>query len=156
METIDLSLLHSNSVSIIEIDEDIQFDKEVYKNTEIKGFNFIHIKGYIKRETDDDDIIDLSVQGEMIIPDSISLEEISYPFSFKIEGSIKEILGNCPNRLDILEVLWENIVLEIPLKFTRVEDLSKFHGDGWSLMSEDDNTHKNNPFNELLKDFGEE
>jgi len=156
MKMIDLSLLHSNPVSIIEINEDLHLDKEIYKDTEIKGFSYIHVEGYIKRETDDDDIIYLSVNGEMIIPDSISLEEINYPFSFKIDGSLKEILGNCPNTLDILEVLWENIVLEIPLKFTKVKDLSKFHGDGWSLMSEDELVHENNPFNELLKDFGEE
>ncbi len=156
MEVIDLSLLHSNVIDEININESIEFKPEVYADTDIKKFRFIHVEGDIKRETDDDDLIDLSVSGEMVLPDSISLEDVNYPFSFKIEGSLQEILGNCPNTLDILEILWENIVLEIPLKFTKVEDLSKFHGDGWRLLSEEDNTHKDNPFNELLKDFGEE
>lgn len=156
MKEIDLSLLHSNAIEEIKIDEDISLPKEYYEETEIKSLHSIHLKGTIKRETDDDDKIDLTVKGDMILLDSISLEEVSYPFSFKIEGSLTEILGNCPNRLDILEILWENIVLEIPLKFTKVEDLSKFHGEGWRLMSEDDSTHQSNPFNELLKDFGKE
>ena len=69
---------------------------------------------------------------------------------------MKEILGNCPNTLAILELLWENIVLEVPIRFTKVEDFSKFHGDGWKLVSEDDNSHENNPFSEILKEFGEE
>lgn len=155
MQVIDLSLLHSNSIEQVHINEDFQFEEEVYQNTDIKKFNYLHVEGIIKRETDDDDFIDLSVSGEMVLADSISLEDVNYPFSFKIEGSLKEILGNCPNTLDILEILWENIVLEIPLKFTKVKDLSKFHGDGWCLMSEED-PHQNNPFNELLKDFGEE
>ncbi len=156
MEVIDLSLLHSNVIDEININESIEFKPEVYADTDIKKLRFMHVEGDIKRETDDDDLIDLSVSGEMVLPDSISLEDVNYPFSFKIEGSLQEILGNCPNTLDILEILWENIVLEIPLKFTKVEDLSKFHGDGWRLLSEEDNTHKDNPFNELLKDFGEE
>ena len=156
MDKIDLKLLHSNAVDIINIDDDIVLNKEVYENTDIKGFDYIHIKGNIKRETDEDDYLDLDINGDMIILDAISLEEVKYPFSFKIEGSLTEILGNCPNSLDILELLWENIVLEVPLRFTKVEDLSKFQGDGWKLVSEDENAHEHNPFNELLKEFGEE
>lgn len=152
---IDLSLLHSNTVETISIDEDIVFDEEIYKKTDIQGFNFIHIKGFIKRSTEDDDLINLDVVGEMVLLDSISSEEVNYPFSFKIEGSLTEILGNCPNTIDILELLWENIVLEVPLKFTTVEDFSEFQGDGWKLVSEYD-AHKDNPFNEILKECGEE
>ena len=51
--------------------------------------------------------------------------------------------------------MWENILLEVPLQFTKVRDLSKFHGDGWRLIREDE-LENNNPFSELLKDFEEE
>lgn len=152
---VDLSLLHSNTIETVFIDEDIVFEEEFYKNTDIQGFNFIHINGFIKRSTENDDTINLDVEGEMILLDSISNEKVNYPFSFKIEGSLTEILGNCPNTIDILELLWENIVLEVPLKFTTVEDFSEFQGDGWKLVSEDD-AHKDNPFNEILKEYGEE
>lgn len=153
MDKIDLGLLHSNAVDEIKLDEDVIFPSEVYSNTDVKRFNFVHVNGSIKRLTDSDDQLSLDVVGEMVLLDAISLEEVNYPFSCKIEGNLTEILGNCPNSLDILAVLWENIVLEIPLKFTKVEDLSKFHGDGWKVVSEDDATHKNNPFSELLKDL---
>lgn len=156
MDKIDLSLLHSNSVEKIKIDEDIVFPSEYYDNTDIKGFSFVHVVGDIERSTDEDDFLNLDVSGEMLLLDSISLEEVPYPFSFKLSGSMKEILGNCPNTLAILELLWENIVLEVPIRFTKVEDFSKFHGDGWKLVSEEDNAHENNPFSEILKEFGEE
>ena len=120
MKQIDLSLLHSNSVEQIKIDEDVIFPFEFYENTDIKGFHFVHVSGDIQRSTDEDDTLDLAVSGEMILLDAISLEEVPYPFSFKIEGSMKEILGNCPNTLAILELLWENIVLEVPIRFKRV------------------------------------
>jgi hypothetical protein len=42
------------------------------------------------------------------------------------------------------------------LRFTKVEDLSKFHGDGWKLVSEEDNSFSNNPFKEYLKNNDEE
>ena len=57
------------------------------------------------------------------------------------------------NTLDILDFLWENIVLEIPLQFTKVRDLSKFHGDGWRVISEEELQNSQNPFFDLLKDF---
>ena len=49
--------------------------------------------------------------------------------------------------------MWENIVLEVPMKFTKVSNLDEIHGDGWKLISEEDHQQKNNPFAELLKDF---
>ena len=63
------------------------------------------------------------------------------------------MVENDENRLDLFEFLWENIVLEVPLKFTKVTNLSEFHGDGWKLMSEDEVSLENNPFHDLLKNF---
>lgn len=153
---IDLSLLHSNTVEEIQIDEILDFPSKYYENTDIKKLDNIHVSGTIKRITDTEDEITLDVSGSMTLLDSISLEEVEYPFSTKIEGNLSEFSQKFENTLDIMELLWENIVLEIPLKFTKVMDLSKFHGDGWSLVSEEKATKNNNPFSELLKDFGEE
>ena len=55
-----------------------------------------------------------------------------------------------------MDILWQNIILEIPLKFTNVEDYSKFQGEGWKLVSEDELKVENNPFNELDSILGEE
>ena len=156
MELVDLTLLHSNSIDKIEFDEIVNIDEEYYKETDVRKLDGIKIKGSIIRETDDIDYIDLAVSGTMILQDSISLEDVSYPFSFKIEGDLQEFVTNLENTLDIIQLLWENIVLEIPLKFTKVEDLSKFHGDGWKLISEDQLTNSYNPFSELLKNEEEE
>ena len=53
----------------------------------------------------------------------------------EILENIDEFLENNQNSIDILEILWQNIVLEIPLKYTEVEDLSKYQGDGWKVIS---------------------
>ena len=92
----------------------------------------------------------------MIILDSITLEEVEYPFSIEYDDIIPENSKKSENILDIFEFLWENTVLEVPLQFTKVDDLSKFHGDGWKLISEEELNTRNNPFSDLLKDYDKE
>lgn len=156
MELIDLTLLHSNSIDKIEINETVNIGEEYYSKTDVRKLDAVKVVGSITRQTDDIDYVDLAVSGTMTLQDSISLDDVLYPFSLKIEGDLKEFVTNLENTLDIIQLLWENIVLEIPLKFTKVEDLSKFHGDGWKLVSEDDVTISHNPFSELLKNEEEE
>lgn len=135
------------------INRDIILPSTYYKDSEIHSINHLHIDG--KLYYDSDSIIHavFQVTGEMIIPDSISLEEVSYPFSIQYDDILEESYKNDENKLDLFEFLWENIVLEIPLKFTKVQDLSKFHGDGWKLISDEDRNSSSNPFSDLLKNF---
>ena len=157
---IDLSLLHSNTVEEIDISGDYELTPEYYKDTDIKDLNNIKVVGKIIRKDNEeyelDDYIICTITGEMIIPDSITLENVSYPFTIEYDDFILENSLKNENLLDILGFLWENIVLEVPLQFTKVSDLSKFHGDGWRLISEEELKKDKNPFSELLKDFEKE
>ena len=157
---IDLSLLHSNNVESIDISGQYTIDSSYFENTDIISLSTIQVKGeIIRKENDDyqlDDYVICQIEGEMILPDSISLENVNYPFQIEYDDFLPENCRKNENTLDILEFLWENTVLEVPLQFTKVRDLSKFHGDGWKLISEDELNHRNNPFRELLKDFEEE
>lgn len=156
MELIDLNLLHSNATSEIKLDGVYSIPSEYYKDTDVKKIDNVSIKGTISRETDDIDFVDCDINGVMILQDAVSLEDVDYPFSIHLEGNLEDFATNFENTLDISEFLWENIVLEIPLRFTKVEDLSKFHGDGWKLVSEEDIISSNNPFKEYLKNNDEE
>ena len=157
---IDLSLLHSNTIQDIDITNTYNIPNEYYENTDIIKLDNVKVNGKITRKLNEDnelcDYVDMSIEGIMIIPDSISLEEVEYPFSIEYSDYLEENTKKSENILDIFQLLWENIVLEIPLQFTKVQDLSKFHGDGWKLVSEDDKALENNPFAELLKDFDKE
>ena len=157
---IDLSLLHSNNVESIDISGQYTIDSSYFENTDIISLSTIQVKGeIIRKENEDyqlDDYVICQIEGEMILPDSISLENVNYPFQIVYDDFLPENCRKNENTLDILEFLWENTVLEVPLQFTKVRDLSKFHGDGWKLISEDELNHRNNPFRELLKDFEEE
>ena len=156
MNEIDLTLLHTNSIDKIELNNNYDIPSEYYKDSDVLKLDSVHVEGTIRRKTYDTYYIDLDINGIMYLEDSISLEEEKYPFSLKIEGNLDDFTTNLENTLDIYQLLWENIVLEIPLKFTKVEDLSKFQGDGWKLVSEDEIKSSNNPFQELLKNKEEE
>lgn len=160
---IDLSLLHSQTVKEIDISGTYTIPKEYCQDPSVRKVENISVIGrvYMAESIDDPDelvdYIEAKITGTIILEDSISLEELDYPISIEYDDILEENCKKCENTLDIFQFLWENIVLEIPLRFTKVEDLSKFHGDGWRLISEDElQKSNNNPFSELLKDYKEE
>ena len=54
------------------------------------------------------------------------------------------------NTLDILPILWENIVLEIPSRVVKDDAHIKTEGDGWCLTSEEDyESSKDNKLSDL-------
>ena len=151
---IDLSLLHTNQVKEVSIHDSYSFTDD-YSCPDILGLSDIKVDGIITLR-DDKDVFIGTISGTMIIKDSISLEEVSYPFEIQFDDFLPENYIKNENTLDILGFLWENIVLEVPLRFTKVQDLSKYQGDGWRVVREDERINPNNPFLELLNDFEEE
>ena len=155
-KTIDLTPLISNREDELIIDQMIDYDTEELKAIDVEEIKELNVVGKVRKDESESIVINLSVVGTMILLDSVSLEPVEYPISFEIEENLSESLEKIENTLDIYAFLWENIVLEVPLKFTKVEDLSEFHGDGWKLISEEENSLSNNPFSDLLKKFKEE
>ena len=159
---IDLSLLHIDTEKEIDITNTYSIPKEYFKNSDVLEINNIKVEGKVyqgvaEEEIDSfEDYIKCKIKGTIIIEDSISLEPIEYPIYIEYDDILEKNCKKNENTLDIFRFLWENIVLEIPLKFTKVKDLSKFHGDGWKLISEEELVKENNPFSDLLKDFKEE
>ena len=151
---IELDELFCHNTDKIVIDEDVLFTEE-YSSSDIKELKEVHFSGLIKESSDTTIKLEGTLTGTMVIEDSISLEDVDYSFSCEIDENLDEILENNQNTIDILEVLWQNIVLEIPLKFTVVEDLSKYQGDGWKVISEDE-IRRDNPFSILTENMKEE
>ena len=157
---IDLLWLHNGQVSEIDISGVYSLENVDLHNTDIIRLSDLVVHGTISRKENEDAVLDdylcCSIKGIMILTDSISLEEVDYPFLIDYDDFVMENWIKNKNTLDIFSFLWENIVLEVPLQFTKVRDLSKFHGDGWKLISEDELENQNNPFRDLLKDFEKE
>ena len=159
---IDLMPLHSHTVNKIDITSLYTIPETYFGTTGVKRLENIKVDGYIYLSPSEDDIneevdsINCKIEGNMVIEDSISLEPVEYPFSIEYDDKIEENCKKNENTLDIFSFLWENIVLEVPLQFTKVKDFSKFRGDGWKLVSENELTNNNNPFSKLLDKMKEE
>ena len=152
---IDLSLLQSNTVDDISITGVYNIPDSYINKDLVKSINDIKVDGKVYIDNDIEKI-NCSIIGNIEIEDSVSLEVLNYPISIEYDDKIEENWKKSEKILDIFSFLWENIVLEIPMHYSKVEDFSEYKGDGWKLVSEDELTKNNNPFNDLLKDFKEE
>lgn len=159
---IDLTPLHANTKDKIDITNTYTLPTEYFGTTGVKKVENIKVEGYVYLAPSEDDLeeevdwINCKIEGKMKLEDSISLEPVDYPFSIEYDEILEENCKKNENTLDIFSFLWENIVLEVPLQFTKVKDFSKFRGDGWKLVSENELTTNNNPFSELLEKMKEE
>lgn len=149
--------LLDGSINSIDIDEEFTIPKEIYANTEIIDLEEVKVKGNLTYPSDDNLFLDIECSGTMKLKDSVSLEPVLYPFSFKISENVSEKLENDQFTLDIISILWENIVLEIPIRYSEVTNYDEYKGDGWRVISEDDvKDNTNNPFKDLLKEIEKE
>ena len=147
--TIDLFNLVVNNKTI-NIDSDIIVPNDYLEKSGIRRLNNIHFKGSIKKLVDDTYSLEGVLTGTMILADDITLEDYEYNFTSEIEENIEETSINLQKTLDITDILWQNILIEVPSKVVNDKNKNiKLEGNGWRLISEDDLNNKNNPLSEL-------
>jgi len=135
---IDLNYL--NRFSKIEIEDNVIFNEEYLKNSEIRELKNINVTGLVSIDYEDNLIMNLNINGTMVLPCAVTLKDVDYDFDTDFEenlGKFEEIYKNNKNTLEISDILWENIVLEIPIRVVSDEiEPSNTSGDGWELISE--------------------
>lgn len=147
----NIEALLNGTKSVIQINDEFLIPKELFQDSGILDLSKIKVEGKLTRPSDDNLLLDISCKGIMTIEDSVSLKPVKYHFSFEINENVLEKLENDKFTLDILSILWENIVLEIPIRYSEVTDYKEYSGDGWKVISEDEQVNNtNNPFKELL------
>ena len=142
----------------INIDNEVNISEELLSTSTIRRLYNVHFNGYIDKLIDDTYELVGTLSGTMIIPDDITLEDFEYNFTSEIEENIDETRINYQKSIDITEDLWQNILVEIPLKAVNEKNKNiKLEGDGWRLISEEDlENSKNNPLSSLEEMFRKE
>lgn len=133
---IDLRKLYG--LKELSINEEVAISPDIYSKMGVRKMDPVLVKGIATINYDNNIELDLSVEGNFIMPCSITFEDVVVPFKTKIEEEILENALNDDFFLDLSDILWENIVLEIP--FNVVKEGAKInclHGDGWELKEED-------------------
>ena len=133
---IDLRKLYS--LNKLSIDEEVIIPEEYYKNAGVRSLSKVKVNGDVTVNYEENIELHLNVSGEFIIPCAITLDDVIVPFNTFIEEEIDQNKLNDEFFLDLLDVLWENIVLEIPVRVVKEgvksEDL---HGECWELVTKE-------------------
>ncbi len=141
---IDLTRLNNDIDKSIDVNIDYKFNKEELEGTDLLECD-THVEGAIYKNSLKQIMLDLSVEGDMVIPCAITLKPTKYPYKTEIKGSLIEFLNEnddfFTNLLDIFPIIWENILMEIPMRVVSPEaqDL-EIKGDGWRLVTDDETT----------------
>ena len=142
---LDLTRLQNRMLNELEYSNTVTLEASLYENTDIIELSPVLVNAKIRRVTDSSYEMLLNIKGTMILPCSVTLNPVSYPFDINTEVKIsnddeenEEYVKINQNNIDIISIIWQNIVLEIPLKVTdsSVSDI-KLSGDGWKLIRED-------------------
>ena len=148
---IDLTNLITNITDSINIEKNVIIPEELIKTSNIKKLDNVIFKGKITKDYDMNLVLEGIISGVMTLPDDITLEDTNYEFKSELEENIEEVLEINKNTIDILELLWQNIVVEIPLKVRNPKNENiNLEGNGWRLITEEEyNNKKNTPFSDL-------
>lgn len=143
---IDITRLQNRFTNEFLYKNTIVLDEALYKNTDIRKLSPVEVSADIKRITDTSYKMSLEIKGEMTLPCSITLNDVIYPFDIKTEVKLsnedeedEEYVKIIQNNIDIISIIWQNIVLEIPLRVVSEDaNNSPVSGEGWKLIREDE------------------
>ena len=132
------------------IDSTISFGEEYLQVSEIKKLDNIQVSGRIYYSLTKEVIFAGNVKGNMTLVDGYSGDLIDYPFNIDLDEILADFSeedekkGKKPqNSLDLKEVLWENIVLEVPIVVSKDNEVKTKKGEFWEVR--DENSRKDDP-----------
>ena len=118
----------------IPLNDEVKFNQEYYQNLDIIDISPVKAIGALELNYDDEMILKCNMKGVFTIPCSVSLEPVEEPFEVNIEQIIGENDLKSQINLDLSSILWENVVLEVPIKVIKKDiEVTFKKGDGWEL-----------------------
>ena len=116
---ISLIKLFSRSADRIDINEEIVIPKEYY-TSDIKEISPVKLNGYLYLDELDNLSIDLNVQCDLTLKSSITLNDVDFPININIDDLELDDENNkkITNSIDLLPIIWQNILVEIPIRVT--------------------------------------
>lgn len=131
----------------ITFDDSITFEPSAFSRmSQLKGLQDVTVSGNIHYEGHSDRVYaDLDISGVMIVPCSITNEDVEYDFhtksleTFAFDKSEDEDVHEAKGDVvELLPVIFQLILLEVPLKVVKEGITSYPKGDGWEVVKEED------------------
>ena len=132
----------------IQFDEEITFEKEIFsKMNQLRELREIEVSGQIQYDAHSDlATCNFEVEGVMIVPCSITNEDVEYPFcsdgsqtfAFHKVSKDEDIIETKGDIIELMPTIFQTIILEVPLKVVK-EGLKEYpKGEGWEVIREED------------------
>ena len=152
----DIIRLNNNIEKTIYVDETYSFTQDELMGTDLLKLDNVKVEGELFKNSLGNIELNVDVEGVMVLPCALTLKPVDYPFAITISGEIEELMENFEenqrnfqNTIDILPIIWENILMEIPMRVVSedAQDLN-MSGDGWKFITEEE--EKTSPLSELM------
>lgn len=132
----NVSLITLNTKNRVDFDENP--DVSTLKDDRILSLEDIHVKGHIIDNGTDEYEVSMKITGLMNLKSSINSSPVPYKLDIDYDEFISdfvELYKNSSNTLDILPIIWENILLEIPIRAVNTSDEYEMkEGEGWEVL----------------------
>lgn len=136
----NLNLITLNTQGRLDFDDDV--DMSSCHDERVISFEKVHAKGSIMDNGTDEYEINLEIQGLINVKSSINGSAVPLKLDIKYSDFINNLVEkykNSSNSLDILPIIWENILLEIPIRTVNESDtFTKIKGEGWEILEDDE------------------
>ena len=154
---IDLTKMITNNLYELPLDGMLKVPEEELNNTDIRRISDVKVDGYIYNNEENYEI-DIKISGTMVLGCARTLEDVDYPFNIEINEVIDENNENnlqiIQNRLDIFPIIWQNILADVPLRVLAPDAKEEpLKGDGWRLVSEEEEKEEIDPRLAKLSDY---
>lgn len=123
-----------------------EFTKEELHSSGILELPDLKVVGSITKNDIDDFFIQADISATLVLSSSLTLERVNYPIHLTIDGNLLEMIQEIDenvkkidNSIDIFPIIWENILLEIPMRVVNPsEENLSLQGNGWKLVTEEE------------------
>lgn len=149
-----------------EFEEGLTFPSEVFDQyAQINDLKDIIVSGTGNLDLKDKRLyVDLNIKGTMILPCAMTLENVDYPFEinstevFAVDkpSALEDVHEVKKDIVDLTPVVFENIMLEVPMRVVKDDARIKSEGKGWKILdssASDKNEEYIDPRLAKLKDY---
>lgn len=131
-----IDLIKLNTKGRVDFDENPDF--EGYSHESIKEFRDVRCQGFILDNGTEDYEVNLHIMGTMILKSAVNSSDVPYELDIKFDDFVTNLVENykiSSNSLDILPIIWENILLEIPIRaVNETDEFQSIQGEGWEIL----------------------
>ena len=147
-------------------DEYLTFPDEIFHSlSQINGLKDVHVTGDGQLDSKNSQLlVRYNIDGQMILPCAVSLENVEYPFNidsmctfaFYKPDYEEEVVEAKRDVADLTQVVFQDIMMEIPSRVVKEGATLKTEGNGWQVIGEKQITQEEDdidPRLAKLKDF---